>query len=84
MAGRKLTHEGVLKTMHDVAQSRHHVASPRACVVINQRFCLVDSKTLSKEQRDEMLANIHASNEFIGWRVVVLSPNYLSNAMLQR
>lgn len=31
-----------------------------------------------------MLAGIQASKDFIGWRVVVLSPNYLSNAMLQR
>ena len=42
-----------------------------------------DSKTLTEEQREGLLEKIEAS-DIIGWVVEVLSPNYLSNAMLRR
>ena len=48
-------------------------------------FALVslDSKVLNEAQRDTLFASIKSS-DFIGWRVAVISPNHISNGMLQR
>lgn len=43
-----------------------------------------DSKTLSEEKREELLKKIQDSNEFIGYNVEILSPNYISTCMLGR
>ena len=46
---------------------------------------LTDSKVLSEERRDELFEAIQCRNEdLLGWKVEVLSPNAISNAMLQR
>ncbi|KAK9729783.1 hypothetical protein K7432_000026 [Basidiobolus ranarum] len=43
-----------------------------------------DSKTLAEEQREEHLAIINESTDFIGWSVRVLSPQDISQGMLGR
>ncbi len=43
-----------------------------------------DSKVLKEHQRDKLFKDINSSEEFIGWKVEVLSPNCISNSMLQR
>ncbi|KAK3756007.1 hypothetical protein QZH41_013191 [Actinostola sp. cb2023] len=44
-----------------------------------------DSKTLTEEQREALFDTLSRKNsDFIGWVIDILSPNYISNAMLRR
>ncbi|XP_033632760.1 ribonuclease H2 subunit A-like isoform X1 [Asterias rubens] len=43
-----------------------------------------DSKTLTEEQRDNLFSKIKQADDFIGFEVEVLSPNFISTAMLRR
>jgi len=43
-----------------------------------------DSKTLSEVQREELFKKLNAASDRICWIVDVLSPNFISNAMLRR
>jgi len=43
-----------------------------------------DSKTLNEEQREDLFKKIADASDRIGWIVDVLSPNFISNAMLRR
>lgn len=43
-----------------------------------------DSKTLTEEQREDLFKKIADASDRIGWIVDVLSPNFISNAMLRR
>ncbi|XP_064406843.1 ribonuclease H2 subunit A-like isoform X2 [Halichondria panicea] len=45
---------------------------------------VADSKVLKEHQRDKLFKDINSSGEYIGWKVEVLSPNHISNSMLQR
>lgn len=45
---------------------------------------VADSKVLSEEKRDELFKVISLRKELLGWKVEIISPNYISNAMLQR
>ena len=47
-------------------------------------FVLIDSKTLTEQQREKLFNTINENKDFIGWAIEILSPNYLSNAMLRR
>ena len=47
-------------------------------------FFPIDSKVLSEEKRDELFKVISLRKELLGWKVEIISPNYISNAMLQR
>ena len=42
-----------------------------------------DSKVLSEEKREELFRCIDSSH-LLGWKVEILSPNDISNCMLQR
>ena len=53
----------------------------RSC---NQQFTFVDSKTLSEEQREKLFGGISTASDLLGWKTEILSPNDISNAMLQR
>jgi ribonuclease H2 subunit A len=44
---------------------------------------VTDSKTLNEEQREKFFEMINTA-EYLGWKVEVLSPNHISNCMLQR
>lgn len=50
----------------------------------NQQFTFVDSKTLSEEQREKLFGGISTASDLLGWKTEILSPNDISNAMLQR
>lgn len=39
---------------------------------------------MSEEKREELLKKLQDSNEFIGYNVEILSPNYISTCMLGR
>lgn len=43
-----------------------------------------DSKILSEERRDELFEALCRNKDLLGWKVDILSPNSISNAMLQR
>ena len=43
-----------------------------------------DSKTLTEEKRESLFAALSSSHELLGWKVEILSPNFISNSMLQR
>ena len=43
-----------------------------------------DSKTLTEEQREELFEKLVEASEIIGWSVVILAPNAISNGMLGR
>lgn len=45
---------------------------------------ILDSKVLTEERRDELFKALSCMEETLGWKVEVLSPNAISNAMLQR
>ena len=45
---------------------------------------ILDSKTLTEEQREELFKKIADASDRMGWIVDVLSPNFISNAMLRR
>ena len=47
-------------------------------------FLIIDSKTLTEEQREELFDRINQNGDFIGWAIEILSPNYLSTCMLRR
>ena len=51
--------------------------------IFDHYFC-VDSKTLSEEQREKLFETINSATDLLGWKVEILSPNDISNAMLQR
>ena len=44
----------------------------------------VDSKQLSEKQRDELFGCIRSYSDLLGWKAEILSPNDISNGMLQR
>ena len=44
---------------------------------------VADSKTLNEEQREKLFEMINTA-EYLGWKVEILSPSHISNAMLQR
>ncbi|XP_014667561.1 PREDICTED: ribonuclease H2 subunit A-like isoform X2 [Priapulus caudatus] len=43
-----------------------------------------DSKTLTEEQREQLMEKINECSEWIGWMTDILSPAFISNAMLRR
>lgn len=45
---------------------------------------ILDSKVLSEEKREELFAALSSADEVLGWKVQILSPNYISTSMLQR
>ena len=45
---------------------------------------LLDSKTLTKEARDNLLSVIEKNNDNIGWAIKIISPTQISNDMLRR
>ena len=45
---------------------------------------LLDSKTLTKEARDNLLSVIEKNNDYIGWAIKIISPTQISNDMLRR
>jgi ribonuclease H2 subunit A len=45
---------------------------------------VADSKVLTEQQREDILGRILRADDFVGWKVKILSPNYLSNSMLQK
>ena len=49
-----------------------------------QNMGLVDSKTTTEQQREDLLQKIHDAKDKIGWIIHVLSPNDISNSMLRR
>lgn len=47
---------------------------------------LTDSKVLAEEKREAIFKQVLSEDvaQWLGWKVEVLSPNFISNAMLQR
>ena len=45
---------------------------------------LLDSKTLTKEARDNLLSVIEKNNDNIGRAIKIISPTQISNDMLRR
>ncbi|WAR22206.1 RNH2A-like protein [Mya arenaria] len=45
---------------------------------------VLDSKTLTEEQREAIFEQLTGAGEIIGWMVEILSPTYISNSMLRR
>ena len=43
-----------------------------------------DSKQLTEEQREKLLEKVLDNNDYIGWAVHLLSPNYISTSMNKR
>jgi len=60
---------------------------PFLCPVFSLLFkylSILDSKTLTEEQRESIFTQLNEAREMIGWMVEVLSPTYISNSMLRR
>ncbi|XP_038064503.1 ribonuclease H2 subunit A-like isoform X1 [Patiria miniata] len=57
---------------------------PLSCKEKLEQLGFADSKTLSEEQRDELFSKIKDANDFLGFEVEILSPNYISKTMLRR
>lgn len=49
-----------------------------------ERLGFADSKQLTEKQRDVLFDCICSSSELLGWKAEILSPNDISNGMLQR
>ena len=43
-----------------------------------------DSKALTEEKREELLDKVLANDDYIGWAIYVLSPQYISSSMYRR
>ncbi|XP_071486682.1 ribonuclease H2 subunit A-like [Diadema antillarum] len=43
-----------------------------------------DSKTLNEEQREALMKKIQDSSDKMGYKIEILSPNYIANSMLRR
>eukprot|EP00794_Sanderia_malayensis_P005327 gene5327-5996_t len=43
-----------------------------------------DSKTLNEEARERLFSTIVENNDMLGWKLDIISPNFISNRMLQR
>lgn len=43
-----------------------------------------DSKTLTEQKREELFSVLCACDDYVGWAVNVISPNFISNKMLKR
>lgn len=53
-------------------------------IALFRSHCYVDSKQLSEKQRDALFGCICSSSDLLGWKAEILSPNDISNGMLQR
>lgn len=42
-----------------------------------------DSKVLTEEKREDLFKTHCACDDYTGWSVDIISPNYISNCMLQ-
>lgn len=42
-----------------------------------------DSKVLSEAKREEIFGAIVSHQQLLGWKVDILSPNFISNSMLK-
>ena len=47
-------------------------------------FETLDSKTLTEESREALFETINGHPDLFGWKAEILSPNDISNSMLQR
>ena len=47
-------------------------------------YSYLDSKQLTEKQRDVLFEGICSSSDLLGWKAEILSPNDISNGMLQR
>lgn len=45
---------------------------------------VADSKTLSEAERENLFSKVDEAKSFVGWALQILSPNTISNSMLQR
>nr|XP_023647612.1 ribonuclease H2 subunit A [Paramormyrops kingsleyae] len=45
---------------------------------------VADSKTLTEAERENLFSKIDEAKDFVGWALQILSPNTISNSMLQR
>ncbi|XP_066473447.1 ribonuclease H2 subunit A [Tiliqua scincoides] len=45
---------------------------------------VADSKTLTEPQREQLFEQLDAANDFIGWALHILSPNFISTSMQRR
>jgi len=43
-----------------------------------------DSKVLTEVKREELFNKLHASSDFVGWIMTILSPSYISTSMQGR
>lgn len=43
-----------------------------------------DSKTLTEAKRDDLFSILGACEDYVGWSVDIISPNYICNKMLKR
>lgn len=53
-------------------------------VVVTGFNALLDSKTLTEAEREALFEKLDAAKSYVGWALQVLSPNTISNSMLQR
>ncbi|XP_072042553.1 LOW QUALITY PROTEIN: ribonuclease H2 subunit A-like [Amphiura filiformis] len=49
-----------------------------------EKKAFADSKTLKEEVREDLFSQIQECNDFMGFEVDILSPNYISTTMLRR
>ena len=55
--------------------------------IYQHNFCfhyLLDSKTLNEQQREVLMKRIQDSADHMGYKIEILSPNYIANSMLRR
>ncbi|KAJ6668089.1 hypothetical protein lerEdw1_016412 [Lerista edwardsae] len=45
---------------------------------------VADSKTLTEAQREQLFEKLSAANDFVGWALHILSPNFISTSMQRR
>lgn len=53
-------------------------------IILTNFIVLLDSKTLNEAEREALFEKLDEAKSYVGWALQVLSPNTISNSMLQR
>lgn len=53
-------------------------------IILTNFIVVLDSKTLTEAERETLFEKLDEAKSYVGWALQVLSPNTISNSMLQR
>lgn len=53
-------------------------------IILTNFIVPLDSKTLTEAEREALFEKLDEAKSYVGWALQVLSPNTISNSMLQR